>query len=459
MSQSGQESNDQGRARKPPRTGWVARLSIVVAAVLALAGFRSHASTVAQTETSFESDQFGYLLEWDETWQLGQPLVNEGFEAVVLSDDDKLVSFIALSEESGELTFASAEEVLTFVVDGLVDQVEDAEVVDDDPDADVPYAELTYSGSAGPAGSFVEVFALEDAEAFLYSIVEAPEEEFEDALAQAAEGITLDGDPFLAQDRAGQEGDEDEGDEGDDDPTGRDDEEDDTDENGGTDDDGGADTDEDETGDTEVYESPTYGFALEFDPEVWEVTGETSEGGVDTVSFFNGPSFVTLSAADVYAGDPEDCFDDWAGFLGDNEEIEDFAPLEDEDGEPIADEGDDFVSGAFSFTSEDGEEVFDLECRVLIEDEATLVILLETFEEEYEDQVEAKDELLEGLDLSGLESAEDGGAEDEDENGTDDETDEGEGQDDADPDEGTGDEEDEDEAGTALVVPYLISQA
>jgi plastocyanin len=169
-----------------------------------------------------------------------------------------------------------------------------------------------------------------------------------------------------------------------------------------------------ETGDDdfETWESETYGFTITYDPEVWEISNEdTSESG-DFVSFFNGPSFVSLSASDAYDGDFEECFDDWVEFLEEESaDIEDFEPYEDEDGDPIEDEGDDFVQGAFSFTSPDGDEVFDVECRVLIEDQATLVILLETFEDQYEDQVEAKDELLEGLDLSDLDGGNGGGEE------------------------------------------------
>ena len=164
------------------------------------------------------------------------------------------------------------------------------------------------------------------------------------------------------------------------------------------------DEDRDDHAALDVYESPTFGFLLEYDPDVWEITNEDSDDFGDYAQFFNGPSFVTIEATAIYGGDPGDCLDAWAESLAGGDGVEDFVPLEDQDGDPIAEEGDESARAAFAYTSDDGDEVFDVSCRALIEDEATIAVVLETFEDLYEDQVEEVDNLLGGLDLSNLES-------------------------------------------------------
>ena len=54
--------------------------------------------------------------------------------------------------------------------------------------------------------------------------------------------------------------------------------------------------------------------------------------------------------------------------------------------------------GVYTYESEDGDEVFDLECRDLIPDQANLVIILETYADVYTEELKAAGDFLDGLD-------------------------------------------------------------
>jgi outer membrane protein assembly factor BamB len=168
------------------------------------ASLAQQTTSSAQGENRFASEQFGYLLEWEAPWESSGQMVQELFEGVILTNGNKMSGVMALSAHGGQITFESEVEVLDFVVDGLVANVPDATVAVEDRNALVPWTELTYTGPQGPARSFVEVFSLASAGAYMYSIVEGPNAEFEEALVQAAEAILLDGKVFVAQERAGQ---------------------------------------------------------------------------------------------------------------------------------------------------------------------------------------------------------------------------------------------------------------
>lgn len=155
--------------------------------------------------------------------------------------------------------------------------------------------------------------------------------------------------------------------------------------------------------DAESYVSPTWGYELTFDPDDWEVVEESSEGGFDRLELFNGPSFVSVWGLPGYGGDPTACRDDWVRLIRRGEGIQDFAPLEDDAGEPIAGESAERAFAAYAYTSEDGEEVLALDCRTLVPGVGNLLVILETLADEYEEQSEALADLLEGLDLSGVE--------------------------------------------------------
>lgn len=164
------------------------------------------ANLAARQGNSFTSELFDYRLEWLPPWIASEPTISQVWEGISLQDGAKFTSFIAVSAIGGQITFDSAAAVQDYFVSGTIAQQPDGTLIAKDRDADIPWAEWTYTGSNGPAQAFAEVITLPGAEAYLNAIVEAPVEEFEDAVTQAAEGITLDGELFMAQDRAGHGG-------------------------------------------------------------------------------------------------------------------------------------------------------------------------------------------------------------------------------------------------------------
>lgn len=152
----------------------------------------------------------------------------------------------------------------------------------------------------------------------------------------------------------------------------------------------------------EVYEGPNFGFTVTYDSDVWELNSESDANGEDFVTFLSGPSFLTLNATAGYSGDPASCRDDWTRTLRRVDGVTDFRPMLDADGEALVGDAAEAAFGVYTYQSEDGAEVFDLECRVLIPGEANLVIILETFAETYDAELGAVGEFLEGVDTSAV---------------------------------------------------------
>ncbi len=156
-----------------------------------------------------------------------------------------------------------------------------------------------------------------------------------------------------------------------------------------------------------TYTSPQYGFTLTWDEDEWEVSSSSSdeETGYDSIRFSGERSFIEIRSDPDYRGDPVSCRDDWADILRAAEGVEEFRPLEDARGDHITEEDEDIASAAFevTLTTETGDtfDVVDyVECRVLVPGESNLVIIHSTLLEDYDDQVEAREDLLAGLDLA-----------------------------------------------------------
>ena len=167
---------------------------------------------------------------------------------------------------------------------------------------------------------------------------------------------------------------------------------------------------------TERYTDSDYDWSIEWDDRDWEEPQEPIGGlpaGDLTLERIDGASFVLFRALDDYDGDPEECLDDVPDFLSSgfpsaSGEI-DYEPIEDEDGEPIAEEDDgrSYVAVTFDFGGDDTAVGFD--CRTLVEDEAVLLIIHITNLRDFEDERAEVDALLEALELPGGRSTGGGG--------------------------------------------------
>jgi hypothetical protein len=153
-----------------------------------------------------------------------------------------------------------------------------------------------------------------------------------------------------------------------------------------------------------AYQSPNWGYTLEWDEPGWRAMEVTSDDGLDTLHLRTSRSSLYLIGEDAHRGDPATCLDDWTSALSGERDVDNWQPLEDEDGEPVAGERRDRAWAAFSLTyaNDEGDEfgyVASLECRTLIEDESTLTILHVTGEADYEAESEAVAEVLDTLQL------------------------------------------------------------
>ncbi len=149
-----------------------------------------------------------------------------------------------------------------------------------------------------------------------------------------------------------------------------------------------------------VYQSPNFNFAVTYDADVWGINRESSGNGEDYVTFFSGPSFLTLNATAGYGGDVVICRDDWTRTLRRIDGVTDFRPMVADDGNEQVDEVPGSAFGVYTYSSANGEEVVDLECRELIPDRANLVIILETYPDVYDEELKAAEEFLDGLDTT-----------------------------------------------------------
>ena len=149
-----------------------------------------------------------------------------------------------------------------------------------------------------------------------------------------------------------------------------------------------------------TYEGTVFGFTVEYDPRVWEVVEEASDGVEDYAVFSNGSGFVSLTASTAYGGDIADCQEDWVRFLRSTPGIEDYRPLLNEDGDQIAVQEEGVAYAGYAFRSSDGDEFFHVECLSLIAEEATLALVIEGFVEDYAVLLGGAQGLLGGLDAS-----------------------------------------------------------
>jgi hypothetical protein len=163
--------------------------------------------------------------------------------------------------------------------------------------------------------------------------------------------------------------------------------------------------------DGDAYESPTWSYTLEWDEDVWSPVLATSEDDVDLLLLQSRRSTLAFQAGPLDA-DPADCLEGVAGALSSEDGVDDWEPLEDDDGDPVAGERGSRAWAAFTLTFEgdDGDEiegVYYLECRSLIAGEAALLIVHNTGRDDYEDETEEVDAVLDSLELTAEEPEDD----------------------------------------------------
>ena len=152
-----------------------------------------------------------------------------------------------------------------------------------------------------------------------------------------------------------------------------------------------------------TYTSPTYGYTVEWDEDVWEVDEAfTGSGDRDTLALnFGSSGYVLFEAYDAYDGDPEECLDGSSSETLDDRDVDDVEPYEDQNGVEVAGEIDGRVFAAYTFDFDGTPAAGLFECRTLVEDEAVLAMSLIAEENEFEDALDALAEVVDTIELQG----------------------------------------------------------
>ena len=150
-----------------------------------------------------------------------------------------------------------------------------------------------------------------------------------------------------------------------------------------------------------TYASPTFGYTLTYGPQ-WRVTEDVSANGRDRFVLTNGASFVTLTGAEDYGGDPQACVDDFVATLTADPNVRDLGLAVDEDGQPL--QGGTAATGAFAVFNHGydfGERVEQytlfVGCVPLEANESVLAFVQNVPTADYNGQVEPREALLRSL--------------------------------------------------------------
>jgi hypothetical protein len=208
-----------------------------------------------------------------------------------------------------------------------------------------------------------------------------------------------------------------------------DEDEQDTDEDETVVDEGEGDTDEDDasSGDTETAESEIYGFTVDFDPNVWELRDITQTGqnystiGMDNVEIFDfvdGRTQVLFFAGES-SDTPRECVDRDIEYFDETSSRYDFVGVaEDDEGDAIRGRtasGDGYYAVIYLDDNGPADNEFEdpepitvyIECRPIVEGESMILIEHYARDAVYNDAIEARIDLLAGIEVSGGSSTND----------------------------------------------------
>jgi hypothetical protein len=150
----------------------------------------------------------------------------------------------------------------------------------------------------------------------------------------------------------------------------------------------------DRTGGDEVYESPTYGYTISWDGDVWELEDESSRRGEDLLVLTGEPGTVRFLGTEAYSL-PDDCLEGAVEELLDDPEFEDFTQAGAGEDEPYEGEG---LLGPYTGYT-DGETGVHLECVALPDGDGVLLVTFITPLADFADTFPLFVELLEGVEL------------------------------------------------------------
>lgn len=147
----------------------------------------------------------------------------------------------------------------------------------------------------------------------------------------------------------------------------------------------------------ETFLSELYPYSMDYTDD-WTMEEPQVIGDMELLSMSNGTSGVVIIVDSSHEGDVEACLDNAVAYIADDPEMEDVELMEDEDGEPIEVYDDDAAYAAYSYvTPEGGEMALYAECRTIVPGEVTMEFNQFVALDEFEDEIEARETLLDGI--------------------------------------------------------------
>lgn len=154
------------------------------------------------------------------------------------------------------------------------------------------------------------------------------------------------------------------------------------------------------------FTGPVYGYSVTYDPDVWEVGNEINEGNVDGIRLVRDSTTFTLWAWDAYGSDPLVCLDGEVAYYSQEvDAITDWGPALDANGDPLRYESDSLAWGVFNltYTTESGASgplIDYISCEPVPGQEATLIVLVSTTPEMYDQELELVLDVLDTLEFA-----------------------------------------------------------
>lgn len=156
------------------------------------------------------------------------------------------------------------------------------------------------------------------------------------------------------------------------------------------------------------YTAPIYGYSVEYDPAVWTLDVEIQEGRVDGVRLYSDDSTYTIWAWDAYGNDPLLCLDGEVDYYSTQvENISNWEPALDSNGEPLRHESDNLAWGVFNltYTSSDGRSssLTDyISCEPIPGQDAVLIVLLSSNPDTYNTELDHALDVLDTLQFADM---------------------------------------------------------
>ncbi|MEJ7838311.1 MAG: hypothetical protein WKF81_05800 [Thermomicrobiales bacterium] len=373
-------------------------LAILVTIVITLAGLSpAWLGTAFAQDTdlnTWENSAYSITIGWTDDWAVDADEVSSvapGGDLLELTSADATLTLRAIAPDlSPSDQLAQELEGIAFLNGSEPDITEDSDTV------------ATAEWRSETLSRLVSVIAPDDADGLLVVTLVATDDQFDDAVTNAADNVTVNDQPLLttSQDEPTEEATEEPEETEVAEPTEE------------STDDLKLPTEEPlgEGVEGDTYTSPNFGYSFQWDEDAWQVAedGEISESGYDLLTLTGEFGGVSIYAFEDYNGDPETCLEGETDYNESDPSIEEWEVAENSDGEPIAGATDDTAYALFiaSLTDPENENAparslaIYLECRSIGGD-VILGISAYSLSSVYNDHIDAVVELTDTITLLG----------------------------------------------------------